>query len=78
MEVRERLIFEVTDHQLDRGMVAMIDISGEQRHGAVGREAVMAPVGPQLRMGANQRVRRTISLKSPSRLSPICACPPSG
>ena len=50
----EGLVFEVADHELDGGVVAMIDIGDEQRHGAVGREAVVAPVGPQLGLLADQ------------------------
>jgi len=44
-EVRERLVLEVTDHELDRGVVAMIGAGHEGRGGAVGQERVVAPVG---------------------------------
>jgi len=67
--MRERLISEVADHELDRGVVAMIDISGEQRQGAVGGEAVMAPIGPQLRLGANQTGAADDQPEVPSRAS---------
>ena len=52
--MREGLVFEVADHQLDRGVVAVIDIGGEHRDGAVGRERVVAPVGEQLGLRADQ------------------------
>ena len=37
-EVSERLVFEVADHELDAGVVAVIDVGGQHRDGAVGRE----------------------------------------
>ena len=52
--MREGLVFEVADHQLDRGVVAVIDIGGERRNGAVGHERVVAPVGEQLGLGAHE------------------------
>ncbi len=53
-EVTECLVFEVADHQLDRGVVAVIDIGNECRDGAVGRERVVAPVGEQLGLRADE------------------------
>ncbi len=53
-EVTECLVLEVADHQLDRGVVAVIDIGDECRDGAVGREGVVAPVGEQLGLRADQ------------------------
>jgi hypothetical protein len=53
-EVREGLVLEVADHELDRGVVAMIDIGHEHRHGAVPRKRVVAPVGEQFGLGAGQ------------------------
>ena len=53
-EVRQCLVFEVADHELDGGVVAVIDISDQGRDGAVGREAVVAPVGEQLGLRADQ------------------------
>ena len=50
----KRLVYEVADHQLDRGVVAVIGVGDERRDGAVGREAVVAPVGEQLGLGADQ------------------------
>ena len=50
----ERLVLEVADHKLDRGVVAMIDIGDEHRRGAVGRERVVAPVGEQLGLGTEE------------------------
>jgi hypothetical protein len=45
-EVRQRLVFEVTDRQFDLGVIAMIDVGGQGRDLAVGRERVVAPVRP--------------------------------
>ena len=40
--------------EFDGRVVAVIDIGGQQRHGAVGRERVMTPVGEQLGLGADE------------------------
>ena len=53
-EVREGLVFEVADRELDRGVIAMIDIGGERWDCAVGRKRVVAPVGEQLGLRADQ------------------------
>ncbi len=45
--MRQGLGLEVADDLLDLGVIAMIDIGGQQRHLTVGDEAVVAPVGPQ-------------------------------
>jgi hypothetical protein len=53
--VSERLGFEIADDQLDAGVVTMIDVRDEHRDVlAVGREGVMAPVGPELSLVAGQ------------------------
>jgi hypothetical protein len=53
-EVREGLVFEVADRELDRGVIAMIDIGGERWDCAVGRKRVVAPVGEQLGLRAEE------------------------
>ena len=52
--MRERLVYEVADRQLDAGVVAVIGVGDERRDRAVGREAVVAPVGEQLGLRADQ------------------------
>src|SRR5450631_1129891 len=53
-EVREGLVFEIADRELDRGVIAMIDIGGERWDRAVGRKRVVAPVGEQLGLRAEE------------------------
>ena len=50
----ECLVFEVADGELDGGVVAVVDVGGEHRDGAVGREGVVAPVGPELGLVADE------------------------
>ena len=76
--MREGLVFEVADHQLDRRVVAMIDVGDERRDGAVGREAVVAPVGAQLGLGADQAGAAHDQPEALSLVSAICASPVSG
>jgi hypothetical protein len=53
-EVRERLVFEVADRELDVRVVAVVEVSDEGRGRAVGEKAVLAPVGPQLGLCAER------------------------
>ena len=53
-EVRERLVFEVADRELDDGVLAMLSLDQLERLGAVGDEREVAPVGPELGLGADQ------------------------
>src|SRR5436190_22664340 len=53
-EMRERLVFEVADRQLDDGVLAVLGLDYLQRVGAVGEEREVAPVGPQLGLRAEQ------------------------
>jgi hypothetical protein len=77
-EVSEGLVFEVADHELDRGVVAMIDVGDQRRDRAVGRERMVAPVGDSSAWVPTRRVRRTTSRHAPSVVSAIWASPVSG
>ena len=46
--MRERLVFEVADHELDLGVLAMVGVECVQVLAAVGYEGEVAPVGEQL------------------------------
>ena len=74
----ERLVYEVADRELDRGVVAVIGVGDERRDGAVGREAWWRQSGNSSAWAPIRRVRRTISLKPLSLVSAICASPVSG
>lgn len=45
-EVRERLVFEVSDDLLDDGVLAMLGLDDRDVLGAVGDQTEVAPVGP--------------------------------
>ena len=53
-EMRQCLVFEVTDREFHNGVLAVLCFHLLDRVGAVGQERVMAPVGPQLGLGADQ------------------------
>ena len=78
--MRERLVLEleVCDDLLDDGVIAVLGLHDGERLGAVGDQAEVPPVRKQLGLRAEQRVRLTISLRSPYVVSAICASPPSG
>ena len=48
------LVFEIGDHLLNDGVVAMLCLDERQLLGAVGEEREVAPVGPQLGLAAEQ------------------------
>ena len=52
--MRERLVFEVADRELDDGVLAVLGLDQLERLGAVGDEREVAPVRPQLGLGADQ------------------------
>ena len=52
--MRERLVFEVTDGELDDGVLAVLALDDLERLGAVGDEREVAPVGKQLGLGAEE------------------------
>ena len=52
--MRERLVFEVGDDLFDDGVVAVLGLDEREILGAVGEEAEVPPVGPQLGLGAEQ------------------------
>ena len=76
--MRERLVDEVADRELDGGVVAVIGVGDEGRDRAVGREAWWRQSGNSSAWAPIRRVRRTISLKPFSSVSATCASPPSG
>jgi len=53
-EVRERLVFEIADRELDDGVLTMVGLDQEQRLGAVGREREVLAVRKQLGLLADQ------------------------
>ena len=53
-KVRERLLFEVGDHLLDDGVLAMLGLDERDLLVAVGDQAEVAPVGPQLGLRADK------------------------
>jgi len=52
--VCECLVFEVGDDLLDDGVVAVLGLNQRDLLAAVGEEAEVAPVGPQLGLGADE------------------------
>ena len=61
----QRLVLEVRDDLLDDGVIAMLSLDHLDLFGAVGDEREVTPVGPQLRLRADSRVRLTISRRPP-------------
>ena len=53
-EVRQGLVFEVGDHLLDDGVLAVLGFDHGDLLAAVGDEREVPPVGPQLSLGAEQ------------------------
>jgi hypothetical protein len=47
-EVRERLVFEIADDELDLGVLAVLGVDVVHRLGAVANEREVPPVGKQL------------------------------
>ena len=62
-------VFEVTDREFDRGVVAveLVDVDG--RHVEAGDERVVTPVGPQLRLG---RVDEAGAAHDEAELALVC------
>jgi hypothetical protein len=54
VEVRQRLVFEVGDDLLNDGVVAVLGLDQRDVLVAVGDEAEVPPVGPQLGLRAEQ------------------------
>ena len=52
--MRQGLIFEVADRELDDGVLAVFGLDDRERVGAVGDEREVSPVGPQLGLGADK------------------------
>jgi hypothetical protein len=52
--VRQRLVFEVANRQLDDGVLAVLGLDHVERVDAVGEEREVAPVGRQLGLGSEQ------------------------
>jgi hypothetical protein len=77
--VRQRLVFEIADGELDDGVLAVLCFDEFQRLGAVGQKREVAPVGSQLGLGAQQPgapddQALTVAERGPE----ICASPSSG
>ena len=72
-EVRERLVFEVADRELDDGVLAVLGLDERERLGAVGDEREVPPVGQQLglRLRACGCAGRSAAA-APSVVSAIC------
>ncbi len=71
----ERLVFEIADRELDLRVIVVIDICRDGRDGAVGRAAVMTPVGKQFALGSHESGAAHNQPESPIVVSAICACP---
>src|SRR4051812_31299376 len=50
-EVGEGLVFEVTDDELDDGVLAVLGFDDRERFGSVGREREVLPAGQQFALG---------------------------
>jgi hypothetical protein len=72
-EVRECLVFEVADDQLDDGVLAVLGLDDLQRLGPVGGEREVLPAGQKFALGVECPARRTMRRWSPSVVSAICA-----
>jgi hypothetical protein len=74
-------LLEVADGKLDHGVAAVVGVQGDGGAGPVGDEGVVAPVGPQRRLGADQagpaHDQPTTRLASKGRLGHLGG-PPSG
>jgi hypothetical protein len=53
-KVRQCLVFEVADRELDNGVLAVLGFDDGQWLGAVGQEREVAPVGPEPGLGSEQ------------------------
>ena len=77
--MRERLVFEVADRELDDGVLAMLGLDDADRVGAVGQEREVPPVGKQLGLRADQAgATHDQTLAARTVVSAICASPPAG
>jgi len=71
--------FEVADREFHHGVAAMIGVQPDRGADPVGDERVVAPVGKQLGLGADQARCGARSAGHPgSGVSATCARPPSG
>ena len=77
-EVGERLVLEVGDHLLDHGVPAVLGLDQGDLLGAVGDEGEVAPVGPELGLGAEQAGAPDDQPPPAVVVSAICASPSSG
>ena len=78
-EVRQRLVFEVADDQLDDGVLAVLGLDDARcRSVRLVMNAKCRQSGNSSAWAPSRRVRRTISRRPPSVVSAICASPSSG
>ena len=64
--MRQRLVFEVADRQLDDGVVAVLCLDDLKRFGAVCQKREVAPVRPQL-----EDVSLAVELRDGDRVSEL-------
>ncbi len=77
--MRQRLLFEVGDHLLDDGVVAMLGLDERDLFAAVADEREVAPVGPELGLRADQSGAADDQPPAATYLvSAICASPSGG
>ena len=71
--MRERLVFEVADDELDDGVLTVLGLDQGDVLGAVGREREVLQLGSSSPWALRVRTRRTIRRWAPSVVSAICA-----
>ena len=74
----ERLIFEISDRELDDGVLSVLCLDHRKGVGAVGDEREVAPVGPELGLGADQAGAADDQPPPAAVVSAICASLSSG
>ncbi len=71
--MREGLILEVADGQLDDGVLAVLGLDDGERVGPVGRERKSSQLGSSSPCWFSVRTRRTTRRRSPNVVSAIWA-----
>jgi hypothetical protein len=69
-EVHEGLVFEIADHELNDGVLAMLAFHLSDRIGAVGRERVVKPVGNSALCGFGSALTRRMNVRRVPYLAP--------
>lgn len=73
--MRERLVFEVADRELDDGVPALLGLHDRERPGAVGDEGVMHPGRQQFGLGGLAADAADDQPPAAEVVSAICAIP---